>query len=80
MGGLPLVVMSGGLFFIAVCELLVVVASLISGHWLSNCGAWAWLLPVVWDLPGPGIEPMSPALAGGLPIPEPPGKSLKCLF
>ena len=29
----------------------------------------------MWDLPGPGIEPMVPALAGGfLPI-EPPGKS-----
>ena len=27
-----------------------------------------------WDLPGSGIEPMSPALAGGLFTTEPPGK------
>ena len=27
------------------------------------------------DLPGPGIEPMSPAMAGGLLTTEPPGKS-----
>ena len=24
-------------------------------HRLSNCGAWAWLLRSMWDLPGPGI-------------------------
>ena len=29
------------------------------------------------DLPGPGIEPMSPALAGGFLAAEPPGKPLK---
>ena len=28
----------------------------------------------MWDLPGPGLEPMSPALAGGLPTTAPPGK------
>ena len=27
------------------------------------------------DLPDPGIEPASPALAGGFPTTEPPGKS-----
>ena len=27
----------------------------------------------MWDLPGPGIEPMSPALAYGFFITEPPG-------
>ena len=31
----------------------------------SSCGAWAWLLRGIWDLPGPGLEPVSPALAGG---------------
>ena len=30
---------------------------------------------VMWDLPGPGIEPMSPALAGGFFTTEIPGKS-----
>ena len=28
----------------------------------------------MWDLPGPGLEPVSPALAGGLPTTAPPGK------
>ena len=28
----------------------------------------------MWDLPGPGIKPMSPALAGGFFTTEPPGK------
>ena len=31
----------------------------------SICGAWAQLLHSTWGLPGSGIEPMSPALAGG---------------
>ena len=39
-----------------------------------SCGAWAWLFLAMWDLPGPGIEPMSPALAGGFLITRPPGK------
>ena len=43
-------------------------------HRLSSCGARAQLLRGMWDLPGPGIEPMSPALAGGLPTTVPPGK------
>ena len=34
-------------------------------HRLSSCGAWAYLLHSMWDLPGSGIEPVSPALAGG---------------
>ena len=42
---------------------------------LSSCGTWAWLLHGMWDLPGPGIEPMSPALAGGFLTTGPPGKS-----
>ena len=42
---------------------------------LSSCGAWAWLLHGMWDLPGPGIEPVSPALAGGFLTTVTPGKS-----
>ena len=30
----------------------------------------------MWDLPGPGIEPVSPALAGGFLTTAPPGKPL----
>ena len=31
----------------------------------------------VWELPGPGIEPTSPALAGGLLTAEPPGNPVQ---
>ena len=43
-------------------------------HRLSSCGTQAQPLRGMWDPPGPGIEPMSPALAGGLPTTAPPGK------
>ena len=43
-------------------------------HRLNNCGAHAELPLGMWDLPRPGTEPTSPALAGGLFITEPPGK------
>ena len=42
---------------------------------LSSCGARAQLLRGLWDLPGPGLEPVSPALAGGFLTTAPPGKS-----
>ena len=35
-------------------------------HRLGSCGVWAWLPCGMWHLPGPGLEPMSPASAGGL--------------
>ena len=41
---------------------------------LSSCGKRAQLLHSVWDLPGPEIEPMSPALAGRFFTSGPPGK------
>ena len=31
----------------------------------------------MWDLPGSGLKPMSPALAGGFLTTAPPGKSLE---
>ena len=34
----------------------------------------------MWDLPGPGIKPLSPALAGRLLTTAPPGESLKTFF
>ena len=43
-------------------------------HRLSTCGSWAYLLRGMWNPPRPGIEPMSPALAGRLLTTEPPGK------
>ena len=47
---------------------------------LCSCGAWASLLHGTWDLPGSGIEPVSPALAGGFFTTEPPGKPLSHLL
>ena len=41
---------------------------------LSGCGSRAQLLRGIWRLPRPGIEPVSPALAGGFFPTEPPGK------
>ena len=43
-------------------------------HRRSSCGVQALLLHSRWDLPGKGVEPMSPTLAGGFFIIEAPGK------
>ena len=43
-------------------------------HRLSSCGTQALLLRGMWDLPRPGLEPVSPALAGRFLTTEPPGK------
>ena len=50
-------------------------ASVVVARGLSSCGTPVYLLREMWDLPGPGIEPMSPVLAGGFLTTEPPGKS-----
>ena len=43
-------------------------------HRLNSRGAQAQLLLGMWDLPRPGMEPVSAALAGGFFTTEPPGK------
>ena len=68
-----------GPLFIAVRRPLTVTASLVAEHRLqtcrlSSCGSQAQLLCGMWDLPRPGLEPMSPALAGGFLTTAPPGK------
>ena len=68
-----------GPLFIVVRGPLTIAASLVAEHKLqthrlSNCGSRAQLLRGMWDLPRPGLEPVSPALAGRLPTPAPPGK------
>ena len=45
------------------------------GAWAQYCGARAQLLLGMWNLLRPGIEPVSPALAGGFLTTGPPGKS-----
>ena len=49
-------------------------------HRLSSCGAQAYLLRSMWDLPGPGFEPVSPTLAGGFLTTVPPEKSRVSVF
>ena len=44
-------------------------------HGFSGCGARAWLFPSMWGLPGSGIKPVSPALAGRFLTTGSPGKS-----
>ena len=68
-----------GPLFIAVRGPLTVAASPVAEHRLqtrrlSSCGPRAQPLRGMWDLPGPGHEPVSPALAGGFPTTAPLGK------
>ena len=76
--GLSPVAASGPLF-IAVRRPLTVAASPVAEHRLqtrrlSSCGSRAQPLRGMWDLPGLGHEPVSPALAGGFLTTAPPGK------
>ena len=71
-----------GPLLIAVRGPLTVAASLVAEHRLqthrlSSCGSRAQPLRSMWDLPRPGLEPVSPALAGGLSTTAPPGKPQK---
>ena len=74
-----------GPLFIMVHGPLTIAASLVAEHRLqmhrlSSCGSRAQLLHGMWDLPRPGLEPMSPALAGGFSTTEPPGKPCWKIF
>ena len=73
-----------GPLFIVVRGPLTIEASLVAEHRLqtrrlSNCGSRAQLLRGRWDLPRPGLEPVSPALAGRFSTTAPPGKP-KCVL
>ena len=68
-----------GPLFIAVRGPLTVAASLVAEHRLqtrrlSSCGSRAQMLCGMWDLPRPGLEPVSPALAGRFSTTAPPRK------
>ena len=74
-----------GPLFIAMCGPLSIAASLVAEHRLqmrrlSNCGSRAQLLRGMWDPPRPGLEPVSPALAGRFSTTAPPGKPCFCFF
>ena len=68
-----------GPLFIAVRGPLTAAVSLVAEHRLqtcrlSSCGSWAQPLRGMWDLPRPGLEPVSHALAGRFSTTVPPGK------
>ena len=68
-----------GPIIIAVRGPLTIAASLVAERKLqkrrlSSCGSRAQLLCGMWDLPRSGLEPVSPALAGGFSTTAPPGK------
>ena len=68
-----------GPLFIAVRGPLTIAASTVAEHRLqmrrlSNCDSRAQLLCGTWDPPRPGLEPVSPALAGRFSTTAPPGK------
>ena len=68
-----------GPLFIAVRGPLTITASLVAEQRLqtlrlSSCGSRAQLLRGMWDLPRPGLEPVSPALSGRFSTTAPPGK------
>ena len=74
-----------GPLFIAVRGPLTNAASLVAEQRLqmprlSNCGSRAQLLRGMWDLPRPGLEPVSPALAGRFSTTAPPGKPVYIYF
>ena len=74
-----------GPLLIAVCGPLTVAASPVAEHRLqtrrlSNCGSRAQLLRGMWDLPRPGLEPVSPVLAGKFSTTAPPGKPENSIF
>ena len=73
---LSLVSASWGYPLVKVHRLLIAVPSLAAEHGLQACrlssrSTRALLIHGMWNLPRPGIEPMSPALAGGFFITEP---------
>ena len=74
-----------GPLFIAVRGPLTIAASLVAEHRLqtrrlSHCGSRAQLFHGMWDLPRPGLEPVSPALAGRFSTTAPTGKPCREVF
>ena len=74
-----------GPLFIAVRGPLTIAASLVAEQRLqtlrlSSCDSRAQLLRGMWDPPRPGLEPVSPALAGRFSTTAPPGKPLLCFI
>ena len=74
-----------GPLFIVVRGPLAIAASLAAEHRLQtrrlrNCGSRDQPLRGMWDLPRPGLEPVSPALSGRFSTTAPPGKPWRVGF
>ena len=69
-----------GLFFVTVLRLLTAMASLARHTGFSSCDTQAELPRGMWDLPGPGIESVSVALASGFLTTGPPEKPSMRIF
>ena len=67
----PLLIAVRGPLTIAACH---VAEHRLQKRRLSSCGSQAQLLRGTWDFPRPGLEPVSPALAGRFSTTAPPGK------
>ena len=81
----PLFIAVRGPLFIAVRWPFTIAAPPVAGHRLqtrrlSSCGTRAQPLRGMWDPPRPGLEPVSPALAGRFSTTAPPGKPERPLF
>ena len=81
----PLFIAVRGPLFIAVRGPFTTAAPPVAEHRLqtrrlSSCGSRAQVLRGMWDPPRPGLEPVSPALAGRFSTTAPPGKPHNCWF
>ena len=81
----PLFIAVRGPLFIAVRGPFTIAASLVAEHRLqtcrlSSCGSRAQLLRGMWDLPRPGLKPVSPALADRFSTTAPLGKPFTVIF
>ena len=54
----------------------VIAGACLVEHRLSNCGEWAQLPHSMWNLPRPGIQPVSPEWAGGFLTSGPQGSPI----
>ena len=81
----PLFIAVRGPLFIVGSGPFTIAAPPVAGHRLqtrrlSSCGSRAQLRRGMWDLPRPGLKPVSPALAGRFSTTAPSGKPKLSLF
>ena len=69
------IAVSGGTTLVDTRRLLLLQSIVSRRMRFNSCSSWTWLLRGMQNFPGPGIKPMSPALAGRFLSTVPPGKS-----